>query len=147
MRYGIRMHHSSIASVAVKGEGKIDIEYSKMEREVRDEHRIEIIIYLHRDTELLWKLCVEFVDMFGVQLTIGGTAMKELRKTAEFTRLSLEEDKPIRERYFYGGRVECFESGIIEGAFQSIRLEQRVSPCDADSIASGGKVLLYGRAG
>jgi DNA polymerase elongation subunit (family B) len=74
--------------------------------------------------ELLWKLCVEFVDMFGVQLTIGGTAMKELRKTCEFTRLTLEEDKFIRwddrlkRGYFYGGRVECFESGIIEGNFK-----------------------------
>lgn len=111
----------SIIPVALKNtikDGKLDIAYEKMEREVRDEHRIEIIIYLHKDTETLWKLCVEFVDMFGVQLTIGGTAMKELRKSHEFTRLTLEEDKDIRGRYFYGGRVECFESGIIKGAFK-----------------------------
>jgi DNA polymerase elongation subunit (family B) len=105
-------------SLTVKEDGKLDIEYTKLEREVRDTHRIEIIIYLHRDTELLWKLCVEFVEMFGAQLTIGGTAMKELRKVHDFTRLTLDEDKPIRQRYFYGGRVECFESGIIEGAFK-----------------------------
>ena len=103
-------------ALTIKEGGKIDIEYSKMERDVRDHWRSEIIFYLHRDTELLWKLCVEFVDMFGMQLTIGGTAMKELRKTSEFTRLTLMEDKPIRERYFFGGRVECFESGIIEGS-------------------------------
>lgn len=99
-------------------EGKLDIDYHLLERETRDEHYLEILLYLRRDVELLWKLCVEFVEMFGPQLTIGGTAMKELRKLHEFTRLSLEEDRPIRERYFYGGRVECFESGIIEGTFK-----------------------------
>jgi DNA polymerase elongation subunit (family B) len=120
-RHEIRDSYSIIPvplKLTVKEDGKLDIEYSKLERDVRDEHRIEIILYLHRDTELLWKLCVEFVDMFGVQLTIGGTAMKELRKVHEFTRLTLEEDKEIRGKYFYGGRVECFESGIIEGQFK-----------------------------
>jgi DNA polymerase elongation subunit (family B) len=112
----------SIIPIALKNVGgdtqKLDIEYSKLERPVRDHHKEEILAYLKRDVEMLWKLVVEFIDMFGVQLTIGSTAMKELRKTCEFTRLTLEEDKSIRGRYFYGGRVECFESGILEGRFK-----------------------------
>lgn len=99
-------------------DGKLDIDYTHLEREVRDHYKVEITLYLKRDVVFLWNLVTEFIEMFGVQLTIGGTAMKELRQTREFTRLTLDEDRPLRERYFFGGRVECFESGIIDGTFK-----------------------------
>jgi hypothetical protein len=131
-------------AMAVKTDGKLDIEYWKLEREVRDVHRAEIILYLSRDVELLWKLVVEFVDMFGVQLTIGGTAMKELRKCHEFTRLTLDEDRPIRERYFYGGRVECFESGIISGAFKVYDLNSAYPDAMMRSLHPVGRCYFTG---
>jgi hypothetical protein len=134
----------------VKEDGKLDIEYSKLEKDVRDEHRIEILIYLKRDVQLLWKLCVEFVDMFGVQLTIGGTAMKELRKMHPFTRLTLEEDKfirwyePLKRGYFYGGRVECFESGIIDGNFKVYDVNNMYGYVMASVMHPEGRCYLTG---
>ncbi len=98
--------------------GKIDIDYKLMEKGIREKHKEEIVRYLERDVRFLWSLCREFVDMFGVRLTIGGTAMAELREVHEFDRLTINEDKAIRSKYFYGGRVECFDSGIIEGDFK-----------------------------
>jgi hypothetical protein len=108
--------------------GKLDIDYGLMEAGVRHLHQREIVKYLERDVKFLWELCTEFLDMFGMQLTIGTTAMKELRKLHSFDRLTLDEDAAIRggkiagggyrPGYYYGGRVECFEAGIIEGNFK-----------------------------
>ncbi len=120
-------------------EGKLDIDYKLMERETRDEYKDEILTYLKRDVMFLWRLCVEFVDMFGVQLTIGGTAMKELRKIHKFEKLTLSEDQRIRPFYFYGGRVECFESGIIEGDFTLYDLNSAYPHAMKSSLHPVGK--------
>lgn len=98
--------------------GKLEIEYALMEAGEREKHRKEIVTYLKRDVVFLHRLVSGFVGMFGLQLTIGTTAMKELQKLHTFEKLSLSEDKPIRRDYYYGGRVECFESGIIDGSFK-----------------------------
>jgi len=98
-----------------------------MESGVRDKPKNKAIIleYLERDVVFLHKLCTEFIAMFGLHLTIGGTAMGELRQVSDFERLTLEEDKSIRgyedekyvwhPGYYLGGRVECFEGGMVEG--------------------------------
>jgi DNA polymerase elongation subunit (family B) len=125
-------------------DGKLDIDYKLMEAGIREDYKDEILVYLKRDVTLLWRLCVEFVDMFGMKLTIGGTAMGELRKVHNFERLTLDEDKPLRERYFYGGRVECFESGVIEGSFKVYDVNSMYPHAMSSKLHPVGKPIYDG---
>ena len=40
--------------------------------------------------------------------------MKEIKKLHKFDCLDAEQDARIRDRYYYGGRVQCFEKGILK---------------------------------
>lgn len=103
----------SIMPFALARYKKDEIDYNKMEAEVRDNHREEITSYLKGDCVYLHELCSRFVDRFGPKLTIGSTALHELKKVHKYKRLSTVEDKEIRSKFYYGGRVQCFEKGII----------------------------------
>lgn len=96
---------------------KTKIDYSKFEPEVRDNHRGEILDYLHDDCVALHTLCVAFVKRFGFRLTIAGTAMHELTQIHPQAFTNENHDSRFR-RFYYGGRVECFDSGVIDGRFQ-----------------------------
>jgi DNA polymerase elongation subunit (family B) len=96
---------------------KTPIDYRKFEPEVRDQHREEICAYLHDDCRDLMTLCVAFVERFGFQLTIAGTAMKQLTKLHPQESCNEGHDERLRP-YYFGGRVECFESGIQRGKFK-----------------------------
>lgn len=93
--------------------GKLSIDYKLMEREVRENHRDEIMHYMRVDCEELYKAVTLFYDEFGDQLTIGGTAMKQLQKFHKFDTGNERFDSEFR-KYYYGGRCQCFETGIIE---------------------------------
>jgi hypothetical protein len=96
---------------------KLDIDYQKMERDTREANREEIDIYLKADCVELYKAVVAFHEEFGDQLTIGGTAMKQLKKFHEFDAVSEDFDKVFRP-YYFGGRCQCFEAGDITGDFK-----------------------------
>lgn len=98
---------------------KDEIDYATFTRYERDkpENRANIATYLRSDCLYLYDLVAAFNKRFGPKLTIGGTAMAELRKIYEFPRASERHDKIYRQFYF-GGRVECFEKGIIKGDFK-----------------------------
>lgn len=99
--------------------GKIDIDYAKMEPDVREAHRQEIMEYLEADCRVLAKAIERFRDEFGLRLTMAGAAMKEMEKHHEFERIASEHtDKTFRD-FYYGGRVECIETGIIKGDFKT----------------------------
>lgn len=98
---------------------KTPIDYGKMEQECREDHREEIQGYLKDDCVYLWQLCSEYVKTFGPALTIGSTAMKELRKRHDVLEpLTPENDASIRNRYFIGGRVERYKTGVFHGTFK-----------------------------
>lgn len=116
-------HHEFRDSYAImpfplKDFDKGEIDYAKMERAVRNKHKTEILTYLKRDCESLHRLVSEFVMRFGPYLTIGSLAMKELRGVHEFEPLGPYADQDVRERYYYGGRVECFQKGIMPGPWK-----------------------------
>jgi len=90
---------------------KLKFDYNKMEREVRDKHKEEILTYLHRDCTELYKLVCHFIDRFGPRLTIGGTAIREIQKLHPFRMQGSNHDQTFRPFYF-GGRVQCFGQGI-----------------------------------
>lgn len=91
---------------------KDDIDYQKLEANVRDSHREEILKYLKKDCTALFDLVFKFRERFGDRLTIGGTAIAKLKEMHPFDAQRKNHDEKFRPFYF-GGRVEAFETGLI----------------------------------
>lgn len=97
---------------------KTEIDYSTFTAKLRDKHQEQIVSYLRDDCTDLYTLCVAFNEEFGSRLTIGGTAMGEVKARHAFEETSEGTDKEIRERFYFGGRNQVFRSGIIDGPIQ-----------------------------
>lgn len=93
---------------------KDDIDYLWFERDVRESHKADILHYLATDCEYLHELMTKFVDRFGDKLTIGGTAIAEVKKSHKFKQTNKAHDERFRP-FYYGGRTEAFEVGTIKG--------------------------------
>jgi hypothetical protein len=91
---------------------KDEIDYSLMEADKREENKAEILAYLHTDCLSLHKLVAAFIERFGPKMTIGATAIKEIEARHPFARINPDEDSRYRQ-FYYGGRVECFKSGLL----------------------------------
>jgi hypothetical protein len=96
---------------------KDEIDYRLLEAENREANKTEIVSYLKTDCEKLHELVLKFIERFGVSLTIGGTAIKELKKLHPFNSTGQMHDAKFRP-YYFGGRVETFETGILRGAWR-----------------------------
>lgn len=94
---------------------KDDIDYSKLERNCRETHKSEIISYLRADCVYLHELVSSFHAKFGqAKLTIGSTAMTEIKKLHTIERTTLAFDRVFRPQFYFGGRVQCLgKTGII----------------------------------
>lgn len=95
---------------------KLEIDYRHMEEDVRETYKDEILEYLHADCLTLHENVSAFVERFGPMLTVGSTAMKQLQSLHAFSRMSIQDDEVYRKFYF-GGRVQCFKSGILHGPY------------------------------
>lgn len=95
---------------------KDEIDYGLFEADKRDGHKADILHYLAKDCDYLYDLISAFVARFGPKLTIGGVALGEVRKMHPFVNVSAGIDSAIRP-YYFGGRVQAFETGIINGDF------------------------------
>ena len=104
----------------LKSHGKIDIEYSKMERGVRNKHKREILNYLREDCRSLYDWVKNFRDNFGGGLTLAGSAFNQLKLT-EYPMENTNEffDATFRA-FYYGGRVQCLQVGKFEGDYKYI---------------------------
>jgi DNA polymerase elongation subunit (family B) len=107
----------AILPVPLKTHGKKEIEFWKFEKEVREEHKDEIIEYWKYDCRSLYDLVFKFRERFGDKLTIGSTAITTLKKIHPFITASESHDAQFRQFYF-GGRVEALETGILHGKFE-----------------------------
>jgi hypothetical protein len=96
---------------------KQSIEYWKFERENREAYKAEILDYLKSDCVYLHELIQVFRAEFGDSLTIGAASIKALRDLHPFKKCDCGNDDLIRP-FYYGGRVECFESGELAGDFK-----------------------------
>jgi DNA polymerase type B, organellar and viral len=105
----------AIMPFALEQYKKTPIDYSKFTAQSRDKNRSEILSYLSDDCRDLYDLCVAFHQEFGDNLTIGGTAMKQLRKFHPFQTGNQDYDAKLRKDFYFGGRNQCFETGIIKG--------------------------------
>jgi hypothetical protein len=99
---------------ALKQYKKERIDYRCFERDQRNANKKQILSYLKKDCVYLHELCVEFADRFGDNITIASTSMKEFKKLYEFETLTELEDDMFRLPFYFGGRVQCFEKGIIK---------------------------------
>lgn len=92
---------------------KEEIDYKLMERHRREKHRWPITSYLKSDCVHLFNAVAAFILQFGDSLTIGSTAMREIKKHYDIEHLTPEQDTLFRP-YFHGGRCECYETGVIK---------------------------------
>jgi hypothetical protein len=92
---------------------KDEFDYAKMRREVREQHKEEIRKYLRSDCGNLFQLVREFHSRFGDKLTAASAALQVLNSFHGFEKITCETiDEKFRE-YYYGGRVQCFETGLL----------------------------------
>lgn len=90
---------------------------SKFNRKNRLKNKNEIVDYLRLDCLALYDGVKAFRDEFGDKLTIGSTAMKELKKLHKFETLEKVWDEEFRN-YYFGGRNQCFRQGVMRGDFK-----------------------------
>jgi hypothetical protein len=93
---------------------KMDFDYKKLSHDVRQKNKTDIIKYLYYDVFYLYEMVIGFRNEFGDVLTIGTAAMKALREHHQFEEFDKEQDAFFR-RFYYGGRNQCFDSGIVKG--------------------------------
>lgn len=97
--------------------GKERIDYGWFTKRERQKHRTEIIEYCISDCKYAFGIVSAFIERFGTPLTIGQAAIRELRKEYDVARLSDGTDALFR-KWFLGGRVDCFGSGLFSGDFR-----------------------------
>lgn len=97
---------------------KLDIEYWKLEKEHRRKHWREIQAYLEQDCRVLYSAITEFIDTYGLHLTQASAAMKIWESMSGEKERTDAEYFSAYSRFYYGGRTECFEKGLINSPFQ-----------------------------
>lgn len=109
-----------IADERGKIQKKQKFDYSLMEKEVRykPEYFDLIVDYLKDDCMTLYQAISAFQSEYGRHLTQAGAAMAQWRKiSGKKTPKSTPEFFSQFSQYYYGGRVQCFRHGIIDGVF------------------------------
>lgn len=106
----------AILPVPLSSYEKTEIDYAKFEADQRDRNRDEIVSYLRDDCCDLFALVEAFERRFGRRLTTASTAMRELQRIRRVPTQGSANDARFRPFYF-GGRVECFEAGILRDKF------------------------------
>lgn len=98
--------------------GKIEIDYAKLEADVRHLHMDEIRRYLKQDCVLLWDQLKRYFDTYGKSLTQAGACMKVWSQMSgiEPPRQNYSVHMALKP-YYYGGRVQCFTEGVRQVDF------------------------------
>lgn len=91
---------------------KDDFDYNKMRRENRERYRAEILEYQFSDVRYLLELVKEFHAMFGDKMTMASVALPQLQSFHGFDKMDEKTDEIMRP-YFFGGRNQCFEVGVL----------------------------------
>lgn len=97
---------------------KINYEIMEPDQRNKPENKRKIAEYLKSDCVYLYELISSFVRLYGVQITQASAAMHQWTKISQ--RKMPETGKEFYDLlapYYYGGRVECFESGVIDTKF------------------------------
>lgn len=93
---------------------KDEIDYSVFTRDKRERHKEAILEYQKSDCIYTFELIAGFHEMFGDKLTIASAALPTLHSLHGFQRIRSEAmDARFRE-YYFGGRNQCFETGVLK---------------------------------
>lgn len=102
---------------------KDEINYDIFEASVRNEpHNRQVIrAYLKSDCVYLHEMVTAFIDEYGLQLTQASAAIRFWSKLTgtkipQTNKLYYDDLAP----FYYGGRVQCFQAGIINEPFDVI---------------------------
>lgn len=123
----LRDSYAAIPVSLARAANKLKFDYKKMLAHRRDKHRKEICEYLKQDCVELYGAIMLWRQKLGTGLTMAGAAMRKLddamspfvaRKKAAL-QMSEEQDARFRP-YYFGGRVQPFEIGIVEPRGNSI---------------------------
>ena len=109
----------AIIPVPLSAYKKDEIDYNWFEEGIYQKHKPEILGYLHDDCVYLYELVDAFVKRFGTKLTIGSTAIEKLSELHPFDKTHESHDVVFRP-YYFGGRVECFKSGVLIGKWKVV---------------------------
>jgi hypothetical protein len=110
----------NIIPVPLKAYKKDDIDYAVMEESERHkpENWLKITEYLRSDCVYLFELIQGFVNLYGLQITQAAAAMSQWKKLSKAkVPVTDKQFYDLISPYYYGGRVECFKSGVIEREF------------------------------
>lgn len=110
----------NILPIPLKAYKKESIDYAIMEKEERNKphNKAEILKYLKSDCIYLYELVAKFIALYGLQITQASAALHQWKKISKNKPpQSTKEFYDLFSPYYYGGRVECFQSGILEQDF------------------------------
>jgi len=98
---------------------KEDIDYAILEplERVKPENKARISAYLKADCVYLHQLVSRFIDQFGLRMTVAGAAMAVWNKLSGRMPPTTGAFYDDLHPFYYGGRVECFETGVIDQNF------------------------------
>lgn len=102
---------------------KDEVDYAIFEESERNKPENWKIIceYLETDCVYLHEMVTQFIESYGMGLTQAGTAMKVWAKMSGIKKPQTSESYYAdMSKYYYGGRVECFKTGIIEQKFSVV---------------------------
>ena len=129
----------SIIPIALKDYQKDDIEYWKLEANVRKQHMPEILRYLESDCRNLFELITAYRNSAGKGLTIAGNAFAFAKKQCDLhiPRNNKKFDDRFRP-FYYGGRCEVFNPGThndvqifdIKSAYPWAMVHDHPNGCD-----------------
>lgn len=94
------------------------IDYDLFKAENREQHREKILKYFRKDLTSLYELVTSFHKEFGDKLTIGSAAMKQIKARHKFETGNENYDAKFRNNFYFGGRNQVFQSGVIKGAIR-----------------------------
>lgn len=109
-----------ILPVPLADYNKTKIDYAKFEREVRHLHMKEIQAYLRDDCTYLHELVSQFVATYGGAITLASAAMKYWKGMGHEIPISDKEYYDHYSQWYAGGRVQCFETGIVKTPFHLV---------------------------
>jgi len=100
--------------IALSAYKKDDFDYDKNKKENREKFKDEILAYQKNDCIYTHELIKAFCLEFDYKLTIGGASMEKFKQfhTVQYLKGKWQDDD-LRP-YYYGGRVECFKTGIVK---------------------------------
>jgi len=96
---------------------KEEINYDNFKRDKRERHKSEILKYMRSDCKYTRELICGFHDMFGDKLTVASAALPMLQSFTGFEKIKGDGFDERFRRYYFGGRNQCFETGILRPKF------------------------------